>query len=30
LQAEGLLKLEGRRVVIPNLKSLEAELEPVE
>jgi CRP/FNR family transcriptional regulator len=30
LQAEGLLKLEGRRVVIPDLKSLEAELETVE
>ena len=30
LQAEGLLKLEGRRVIVPNLKSLEAELEPVE
>jgi CRP/FNR family transcriptional regulator len=30
LQAEGLLKLDGRRVVIPDLKSLEAELEPVE
>lgn len=30
LQAEGLLKLEGRRVAIPDLKSLEAELEPGE
>jgi CRP/FNR family transcriptional regulator len=30
LQAEGLLKLEGRRVIVPNLKSLEADLEPVE
>ena len=30
LQAEGLIKLEGRRVVIPNLKAFEAEREPVE
>lgn len=30
LQAEGLLRLDGRRVVIPDLKSLEAELEPVQ
>jgi CRP/FNR family transcriptional regulator len=30
LQAEGLLKLEGRRAVIPDLKSLEAEFDPVE
>ncbi len=30
LQAEGLLKLEGRRVVIPDLKSLAAELQPGE
>ncbi|MGB7758808.1 MAG: Crp/Fnr family transcriptional regulator [Bryobacteraceae bacterium] len=28
LQAEGLLKLEGRRAVIPNLKAFEAELDP--
>jgi len=28
MQAEGLLKLEGRRVVIADLKALEAELEP--
>src|ERR1019366_8258026 len=28
LQAEGLIKLEGRRVVIPNLKAFEAEREP--
>jgi CRP/FNR family transcriptional regulator len=27
LQAEGILQLEGRRVVIPDLKPLEAELE---
>jgi CRP/FNR family transcriptional regulator len=30
LQAEGLLKLEGRRAVIPNLKAFEAELDPTE
>ncbi len=30
LQAEGLLKLEGRRAVIPNLKAFEAELDPAE
>jgi len=30
LQAEGKLKLEGRHAVIPDLKALEAELEPVE
>lgn len=30
LQAEGLLKLEGRRVVIPDLKPFEAELSPGE
>jgi hypothetical protein len=30
LQAEGLLKLEGRRAVIPDLKALEAELDPAE
>jgi CRP/FNR family transcriptional regulator len=28
LQAEGLLRLDGRRVVVPDLKALEAELEP--
>jgi CRP/FNR family transcriptional regulator len=30
LQAEGLLKLEGRRAVIPDLKAFEAELDPAE
>jgi hypothetical protein len=30
LQAEGLLKLEGRHAVIPDLKAFEAELEPAE
>jgi CRP/FNR family cyclic AMP-dependent transcriptional regulator len=30
LQAEGLLKLEGRRAVIPELKAFEAELDPAE
>jgi hypothetical protein len=30
LQAEGLLKLEGRRALIPNLKAFEVELEPAE
>ena len=30
LQAEGLIKLEGRRAVVPDLKALEAELEPGE
>jgi CRP/FNR family transcriptional regulator len=30
LQAEGLLKLEGRQVVIPDLKVFETELDPAE
>lgn len=30
LQAEGLLRLDGRRATIPDLKSFEAELDPVE
>jgi CRP/FNR family transcriptional regulator len=30
LQAEGLVKLEGRRAVIPDLKAFQAELDPAE
>ena len=30
LQAEGLIRMEGRTVTIPNLKALEAELDNVE